>query len=321
MTTSVGTAGRRSVIVGLWVAIAQTVALALASAATGSAAMKTQTATNLADVAVGFFLLIGVVSGDRPADDAHPLGYGRERFFWSFIAAVGIFIGGFGAAAAETLQTALHPRPTGSYVLGYLVLAIVIALDALALAVGLRPLRRRANARRMRLAEFLWRGTDPAVTTVVLSSAAGLAGGFVAVGALVGLQLTGRPVTDVAASALIGIILLATSVVLLHTNRELLTGRGVAPALVTRMRDVIAGQPGVVAVPDLFAIVVGPSSLMIDGDVVFEDHLDVPRVEAIIVAAAAAMRHQWPSVAYVYLNPVSAHRPRRGAPAAQIAHH
>jgi divalent metal cation (Fe/Co/Zn/Cd) transporter len=87
-------AGRRSVIVGLWVAIAQTVALAVAAALTGSAAMKTQTATNLADVAVGLFLLIGVISGDRPADDAHPLGYGRERFFWSFIAAVGIFIGG-----------------------------------------------------------------------------------------------------------------------------------------------------------------------------------------------------------------------------------
>jgi len=74
-------------------------------------------------------------------------------------------------------------------------------------------------------------------------------------------------------------------------------------------------------VPDIFAVVVGPSSLIFDGDVVFDDDLDVPKVEAIIVAAAAAMRHQWPSVAYVYLNPVSARRARRGAPAAQIADH
>jgi divalent metal cation (Fe/Co/Zn/Cd) transporter len=77
--------------------------------------MKTQTVTNLADVAVGVFLLIGVVSGDRPPDEDHPLGYGRERFFWSFIAAAGIFVGGFGAAVAETVQTALPPAPTGSY--------------------------------------------------------------------------------------------------------------------------------------------------------------------------------------------------------------
>ena len=46
--------------------------------------------TNLADVAVEGLLLIAVVSGDWPADDMHPLGYGRERFFWSLVAAVGI---------------------------------------------------------------------------------------------------------------------------------------------------------------------------------------------------------------------------------------
>lgn len=57
----------------------------------------------MADVAGSVFLLIGVVSSARPADDRHPLGYGRERFFWSFVAAVGIFIGGFGVAVAETI--------------------------------------------------------------------------------------------------------------------------------------------------------------------------------------------------------------------------
>ena len=104
---------RWSVVLGLLVAVAQTVALGVAAVLTGSAALKTQTATNLADVAVGVFLLIGVVSGGRPPDDRHPLGYGRERFFWSFVAAVGIFVGGVGAAVAEALQTAFHPRPTG----------------------------------------------------------------------------------------------------------------------------------------------------------------------------------------------------------------
>ena len=87
------------------------------------------------------------------------------------------------------------------------------------------------------------------MTTVVVSSVADLAGGLVAALGLAGLQLTGKPVTDVAASALIGLILLAASVVLLHTNRELLTGRGVSPALVARMREVVAGQAGVVACP------------------------------------------------------------------------
>ena len=303
--------GRRSVTIGLFVAIAQTVALGVAAVMTGSAAMKTQTATNLADVAVSVFLLIGVVSSDRSPDDSHPLGYGRERFFWSFIAAVGIFLGGVGAAAAETLQMVFHPHTTGSYLVGYVVLAIVVCLDAVALAGSLGPLRRRAAERHLPLSRLLWRGTDPAVTTLVLSSTAGLAGGIVAALGLAGREITGSATIDAAASAVIGLILLATSVVLLHTNRELLTGRAIAQPEVVRMRTLVGAQPGVVAVPDLFAMVVGPAIVIVDADVIFEDGLTVPQVEQIIVDAAAALRTRWSTVAYVYLNPVAEHRPRR----------
>jgi cation diffusion facilitator family transporter len=305
---------RRSVTVGMAVAIAQTAALAAAAVVTGSAALKTQTATNLADVAVSAFLLIGVVSSSRPADSAHPLGYGRERFFWSFVAAVGILVGGVGAAVAETLQAVFHPQPTGAYLVGYGVLAVIILLDLLALTVGLRPLRHSARERRVPLARLLWRGTDPAVTTLVLSSAAGLTGGLVAAGGLAGREITGDPVADAAASALIGLILLATSLVLLHTNRELLTGRAVSPARAAQMRRVVGNQSGVVAVPDLFALVVGPASLIVDADVIFEDGLTVPDVETAIVAAASALRACWPAIAYVYLNPVAQHRHRRFTP-------
>jgi cation diffusion facilitator family transporter len=301
---------RASVVVGLLVAVCQTLALAAAAAATGSAAMKTQTVTNLADVAVGVFLLIGVVTGSRPADDSHPLGYGRERFFWSFVAALGIFVGGVGAAVVETVQTALHPRPTGSYLVGYIVLLAVILLDAVALASGVGPLRRRARERHMRLVTLLWKGTDPSVTTVVLSSAAGLTGGIAAMAGLAGRELTGRSTPDVIASAVIGLLLLATSVVLLHTNRELLTGRGLPPAQIVQMRRVVASMPGVVEVPDLFAVVVGPLSVIVDADVVFDDALDVPQVETIIVSAANALRVIWPTISYVYMNPVAKSRPR-----------
>jgi cation diffusion facilitator family transporter len=303
---------RRSVTVGLVVAIAQTLALGASAVVTGSAALKTQTVTNLADVAVGVFLVVGVISGDRPPDEHHPLGYGRERFFWSLIAAVGIFVGGFGAAVAETLQAAFDPQPTGSYLVGYCVLAVVIALDAVSLHAGLRPLRQRATERCLPLRTFLWRGTDPAVTTLVLSSAAGLTGGIIAAAGLALLELTGRPFYDVISSALIGLILLGTSLVLLRTNRELLTGRGLPLAQITQMRSMVNDLPGVLAVPDLFAVVVGPSSLIVDADVVFEDSLDVPQVEAIIVDAATALRAKWPAIAFVYLNPVAQHRPRRG---------
>ncbi len=259
----------------------------------------------------GVFLLLGVLRGARPPDAAHPLGHGRERFFWSFVAAAGIFVGGVGAAAAETVRAVLHPEPTGSYPVGYAVLAVVVALDAVALVVAVRPLAHQADARHLTVARSLWRGTDPAVSTVVLSSAAGLLGGVVAAVGLSLREATGSAAADVVARATIAGVLLVTSGLLLHTSRELLTGRGVAPRLVEAMRVVVAGQRGVVGVPDLFAAVVGPESLVISGDVIFDDDLDVPQVERAIVAAASALRRQWPGVVYVYLNRVAAPRPRR----------
>lgn len=295
---------------GLAVSVAETGALAVAAAVTGSAALLTQTLTSVADVAGGVLLVVGVVSSARGPDQQHPLGYGRERFFWSLLAAVGVFVGGFGAAAAETVEAFLHPHPVGSFALGYLVLGALIVLDTVALAASVRPLVSRAQQRGVSLRRLLWRGTDPAVTTVVLTSAAGVVGGVLALAGLAGRELTSTAVLDAAASAAIALVLLTTSVVLLHTNRELLTGRGLTAEQTALMARVVLAQPGVEAVPDLFAVVVGPATVIVDADVVFDDHLDVPAVEATIRAAAAALRDQWPTVGYVYLNPVATQRPR-----------
>jgi len=133
-----------------------------------------------------------------------------------------------------------------------------------------------------------------------------------AVGLIVS-HVAGSALPDTVAGALIGILLLVASVFLLRTNRDLLSGRGVALPMVGEMRRIIAAQRGVVDVPDLFAIVVGPSSMIGDGDVTFADGMDVPAVEEAIVRSAAALRGRWPSIDYVYLTPVSKPRPQRAA--------
>lgn len=292
------------------VSVLETLALGWAAEVTGAAALTTQTITSVADIAASVFLLVGVVSSGRAADERHPLGYGRERFFWSLMAAVGIFLGGFGTAAAETVEAIAHPHAAGAYSVGYTVIAVTVVLDTVALLVAIRPLLRAARQRSSSLRRLLWRSTDPAVTTVVLSSGAGVTGGLLAAAGLAGSQLSGRSGPDAAASALIGLVLLATSLVLLHANRELLTGRGLGPLQVAQMRGTVLEQAGVLAVPDLFGVVVGPSSWIVDSDVVFDDSLDVPAIETVIVDAASALRLRWPAIRFVYLNPVAAGRPR-----------
>ena len=309
-----GATTRRGVLASLAENGLQTLLMAVAAAVTGSVALRSQVAAAAADVAVQVFLLIGVLSSARPRDEEHPLGYGRERFFWSYLAALGIFVGGAGFALEGAISSALHPSLPRHYAVAYLTLAASTALDALALETALRPLRREARRRRIRLRALLRRSTDPAAATVVIGGATGVIGGLLALAGIALSQQTASSAPDTVASALIGLMLLAASAFLLHTNRELLSGRGVPLAMLRDMRALVAAQPDVVDVPDLFAVVVGPASLIVNGDITFGDALDVPAVERAIMAAAAALRERWPSIDYVYLTPVPHARVSRGGP-------
>jgi divalent metal cation (Fe/Co/Zn/Cd) transporter len=153
--------------------------------------------------------------------------------------------------------------------------------------------------------------TDPASKTLVVGGGTAVIGGIVAVAGVALSQATSSTTPDTAASALIGLLLLGASVLLLRTNRDLLTGRGVPPAMVREMRRVVAARTDVLDVPDLFAVVVGPSSLVVAGDVTFAHDLDVPEVERSLMDSAAALRSRWASIDYVYLTPVPNPRPRR----------
>ena len=56
---------------------------------TGSSGMMAESLHSLADTTNQIFLLLGLRFYRRPATPKHPFGYGMERFFWSFIAALG----------------------------------------------------------------------------------------------------------------------------------------------------------------------------------------------------------------------------------------
>ena len=73
--------------------------------------------------------------GEREADAEHPFGYGKERFFWSFLAAVGIFVAGAGFSLYEGLHRIFGPaRPRqGSYGIAYAVLAFAFLAEGASL--------------------------------------------------------------------------------------------------------------------------------------------------------------------------------------------
>ena len=79
----------------------------------GSTAMLAEAAHSFADTLNQVFLLAALKRSKKPADVRHPFGYGMERYFWSLLAAVGIFVLGAGYSIFEGIKAVLEPRGAG----------------------------------------------------------------------------------------------------------------------------------------------------------------------------------------------------------------
>jgi hypothetical protein len=171
---------RRVVFVSLVTQILETGALAAAAAITGSSALVSQSFAAGSDIAVQLFLVLGVTLSARPADETHPLGYGRERYFWSLFGALAVFVSGFAVATEEALRGALHPAAVSDYGVGYAVLGVSLVFETVAFLYSLREVRARARARQRTVLAYLRATTEPATSTELIGNTIGLAGGILA---------------------------------------------------------------------------------------------------------------------------------------------
>jgi len=297
------------VIITLAVVLAETVVLALAASSSGSAVLFAEAAQSLAGAGVEVFLLLGVRRAGRPADDMHPLGHGREAFFWSLLAAVGVFVGGGVVSISYGLRALTHPATSGdAYLLGYIVLAVIAVADGWTLAAAVAPLRRSAIVARLGFRRGLRQTSDAATRTLVFDNAAAVIGSVIGILGLAVHQATGNARADAAASLAIGVVLLLTTVALLHVNRELLTDRSAAPEVVDAIRERIAEQDGITEVPDLVVVYTGPHAVLVTGTVVLDPELDVVTIEQSLARIGDTLARQWPGELRVYLSPVPAAR-------------
>src|SRR5947207_7167976 len=103
--------GSRAAIVAaflanLGIAIAKLVAFAF----TGAASMLAESVHSLADTGNQGLLILGRRRAQRPADEAHPFGFARERYFWAFVVAVILFTVGAVFAIVEAIEKLIKPH-------------------------------------------------------------------------------------------------------------------------------------------------------------------------------------------------------------------
>ena len=302
---------QRTVVVALAVNLIIAVAKASAAMVSGSSALAAEAAHSVADTGNELFLLVALRRSGRPADDTHPFGYGAERFYWSLLAAIGIFVAGGLTAIWEGVRQLQHPRALEAVGVGYAVLAVSLVLDSTSWRTAYRQLRRESRGRGIPLRTYLRRSSDPTTPTVFYEDTAGVIGVLFATVGVALHQLTGSAVPDALASMAVGVLLVVVAFRLAQRDRELLTNQSAPPVIVDGIRVLLAAEVGVLDVPRLEVLIVGPRRWLITGEVAVDGTLPTGTVTGLVEQLRTRLRGE-PGVVEAYLTPVPAAHSRVG---------
>jgi cation diffusion facilitator family transporter len=274
-----------------------------AAAITGSSALLAEGVHSLVDSSDGVLLLVGQRRSRRPADVAHPVGYGRELYFWSLMVAVLFFGLGGGVSVYKGIQHILNPPPIHDPTWNYIVLGAAALLDGTSFVIGFRRFRRQAGHRT--LWQQVRRSKDPALFTVVLEDTADLVGIALAFLGVYFSHRFARPYLDGAASIAVGLVLAGVALVLIIETKSLLLGESADSEVVATIREAVAGEPLITAMQSPITVYLGPREIFVAIAVEFAPTLQAEELARIIERAEANIRSAVPEVKHIYIEAAS----------------
>ncbi|WP_329034576.1 cation transporter [Streptomyces sp. NBC_00178] len=292
---------RITVLVALAANLVIAVAKGVGGFLSGSPALLSEAAHSVADSVNEVFLLAALRRSHRPADSRHPFGYGKERYFWSLLAAVGIFtVGGCFSffQGFEALSTDGRESPEG-YTVGLVVLAFALLAEGGSLVRALVQLRGEKGAAR-----------DPALRTVVAEDSTAVLGVVLAMVGMVLHLITGNVVWEASASLAIGLLLVYVAFRLGKDARDRLIGESADPELRKGVRELLASQPEIDNVAALFTMGLGLDSVMLAARVDLAPGIDSEEIERVSVRIKRSISRAWPEAEHVFLDITNA--PPRG---------
>lgn len=247
--------------------VAVAVAKSVAAAVTGSASMVAEATHSWADTGNEILLLIANRRSRRPADRAHPLGYGREAYIWSMFAALGLFALGAGVSITHGVQELVDPEPATDFGVAYAVLGISFVLEAVSFRQAYRQVRTEATAVHRDVLDHALHTSDPTVRAVFAEDAAALIGLVIAFAGVLLHQVTESPIPDAIGSILVGTLLGVIAVILVDRNRRFLVGEEASPQLYDAGLRMLSSLPDVDRVTMLRMEYLGPRQVFLLGAV------------------------------------------------------
>ena len=272
----------------------------VAGALTGSAAMFAEAGHSIADTVNQVFLLLGINLSRTKADETHPHGYGKEAFFWSFLAAIFIFVAGaafsFFEGTRTLIQEEAHDRSLFHLAVAFGVLGMAFVFESFSFTVAMRSLLSGAQRRGWSVLSYIRRSPDLTMKTVFFEDSAALTGLLLAAGGLALSEIAGSEVWDGIASICIGFVLAAVSLMLGMQARRLLLGAAANDDVREALHRTVMSFPEVRHIVRLLSMQLGSHSILVTGELELSRDLHTREIENLIVRIDQKIAAEVPDV-------------------------
>lgn len=268
---------------------------------TGAASMLAEAVHSVADTSNQGLLILGGRRARRPPTPEHPFGYGRERYFWSFVVAVVLFTAGALFALFEGEEKLRHPHELESVGWAVGILAVGIVLEAFSLRTAVRESAHLKGSMSWR--DFVRHAKVPELPVVLLEDTGALLGLTFALAGIGLAEVTGNPRFDAMGSVAIGLLLAVIAFTLAAEMKSFLIGEAAAPDQVRKITTAIEGTSGVQRLLHLRTEHLGPEELLVVGKIAVDGESESAATAALIDRAEAAVRALVPEARLIFLEP------------------
>lgn len=279
------------------------VAKAVGGVLSGSSAMMSEAAHSVADTLNQVFLMTAIRRSAKQADPEHPFGYGMERYFWSLLAAVGIFVLGAGFSAYEGLHQLMQPEEQKGVLIPFIVLAVAFLMESTSLCRGLWQAGKEARDRGQPLRPYLFHEAEPTVRAVVFEDSAAVAGLVFAAAGIAADYALGTTIYDAVASFLIAAVLIVAAYGLGAQNRDYLIGRAVPPDVLDGIRSEVEQTDGIEQVVQLLTLQLGPGQVLVAARAEVDPSAPGRDLEQVADEVDRRICRAFPQVKHVFLDP------------------
>jgi cation diffusion facilitator family transporter len=276
----------------------------IAAAWSGSSSMTSEAVHSLVDTGNEGLLIYGYARASRPPDENHPLGYGRELYFWSFIVSLLLFAIGAGVSIYEGITHIIDPNPLTDTTMNFVVLALSALFEGASWWIALKRFDQMKGRR------TYWQAIrdskDPPSFMVLFEDTAALIGiALSALGNFAAAQWH-IPELDGVASICIGLVLAVAAALLARENKALLIGERASDEVVASILALAKSEPGVEAANNVFAVHLAPEQIIVALSLEFTDACTAPEIELAVCGLEDRIKQARPEVIAVFVKPQTA---------------